>query len=180
VAATTLLGLDREPGVLHGPRGPIPVPDTVAHDLAHARGARWRRLLYDPSTGVATDLSPSYQPPEPMGEFVRARDGHTTRHPTSCATHLELDHVSAYDHADPDAGGRTTAANLAAAGHRDHQLKTDHIVAVTGNANDALTITTPSGRSYRALPHVHADPQPVDPQRAAAQPAGPDPPASSR
>jgi hypothetical protein len=116
--------------------------------------------LYDPATGTATDLSPSYRPPAPIADYVRARDGHTSRHPASCATHLELDHLVPYDQARPVHGGRTTAANLASSGHRDHQLKTDAILTVTGDANQMLTITTPSGRSYPSHPHPYADPDP--------------------
>jgi hypothetical protein len=160
VAATTVLGLDREPATLHGPTGPIPVPDTIARQLAHQTGARWRRLLYDPATGTASDLSRSYRPPDPIADYVRARDGHTTRHPTSCATHLELDHIQPYDHTRPSRGGTTTAANLATGGHRDHQLKTDRILTLTGHANHTLTITTPSGRTYPSHPHPYADPDP--------------------
>jgi hypothetical protein len=152
-----MLGLDHEPATLHGPSGPIPVPDEVARRLAHGGDARWRRLLYDPATGVATDLSRHYHPPDPMADFVQARDGHTTRHPTSCATHLELDHVHAFDHARPARGGATTPPNLASSGQRDHQLKTDGALRVTGDANHELTISTPSGRSYLSLPAVHAD-----------------------
>ena len=122
VAATTLLGLDGEPGTLHGPAGPITIPDTITALLAHQDGARWRRLLYDPATGTATDLSPHYRPPAPVADYVRARDGHTTRHPAT-RHHLGLDHIQPYNHTRPDQGGATTAANLAAAGHRDHQLK---------------------------------------------------------
>jgi Domain of unknown function (DUF222) len=107
VAATTVLGLDEEPGTLHGPRGPMPVPADLARELAGRRGARWRRLLYDPATGVATDLSPSYRPPPLLDAFVRARDGHQTRFPTSAATRLELDHVRPFDRACRQAGGRT-------------------------------------------------------------------------
>jgi hypothetical protein len=160
VAATTILGLDHEPGTLHGPTGPIPIPHTIAQELAHTPGARWRRLLYDPDTGIATDLSPSYHPPDPIADYVRARDGHTTRHPTSCATHLELDHIHPYNHAHPDHGGPTTPANLSSNGQRDHQLKTDGILRVSGDANADLTITTPSGRSYPSPPALHADPGP--------------------
>jgi hypothetical protein len=157
VAATTMLGLDDEPATLHGPRGPVPMPAALARELAHRRGARWRRLLYDPADGVATDLSRAYRPPPRMDEFVRARDGHQTRFPTSGATRLELDHVREYAHAAPASGGQTTAANLASVGKRDHQLKTDRLVAVTGNANHRLTFRTPSGRQYPSYPVAHAD-----------------------
>jgi hypothetical protein len=157
VAATTMLGLDEEPGTLHGPRGPIPVPADLARELAHRRGARWRRLLYDPATGVATDLSPSYRPPPLLDAFVRARDGHQTRFPTSSASRLELDHVRPFDRACPFAGGQTRAGNLSSVGKRDHQLKTDRLLRVDGDANGSLTLTTPSGRTYVSHPHAYAD-----------------------
>ena len=102
-----MLGLDEEPGILHGPRGPVPLPAGLARELAGRRGALWRRLLYDPATGVATDLSPGYRPRSRLAAFVRARDGEQTRFPTSGATRLELDHVRAYRHARPETGGQT-------------------------------------------------------------------------
>ncbi|MFL6100286.1 MAG: hypothetical protein ACJ71T_10065 [Actinomycetales bacterium] len=160
VAATTMLGLDEEPATLHGPRGPLPLPADLARDLAHQRGARWRRLLFDPASGVATDLSPAYRPPPRMGQFVRARDGHHTRFPTSAATHLELDHVREYRPDQPAAGGPTCPANLAAAGKRDHQLKTDQLIRVSGDANHRLTYITPSGRQYVSYPTAFAGPDP--------------------
>ena len=47
------------------------------------------------------------------------------------------------------------------AGHqRDHHLKTDGILTITGNANNTLTITTPSGRTYPSSPALYADPGP--------------------
>ncbi len=160
VAATTATGLDDEPAVLHGPAGPIPVPAELARELAHSpRAARWRRILYDPGTGVACDVSAGYRAPPRLDAFVRARDGFRSRLPTSMATHLELDHVREFDHARPAAGGQTRAANLACLGQRDHHLKTDRVLRITGDANGELTFTTPSGRSYLSDPHRYADPQ---------------------
>ncbi|MFL6100120.1 MAG: hypothetical protein ACJ71T_09230 [Actinomycetales bacterium] len=158
VAATTLLGLDDEPATLHGPRGPVPLPADLAREIAHRRGARWRRLLYDPGTGIATDLSPAYRPPPRMADFVRTRDGHQSRFPTSGATRLELDHVREYRRNQPSVGGPTCPANLAAAGKRDHQLKTDRLIQVSGDANQQLTYTTPSGRHYVSYPPAVARP----------------------
>lgn len=154
VAATTMLGLDALPATLHGPRGPVPIPADLARELAHRRGARWRRLLFDPDSGVATDLSPSYRPPPRMAEFVRARDGHRSRFPASAATRLELDHVEPWS--GNGAGGQTCANNLAAVGKRDHQLKTDRIVTVTGDANGRLTYRTGSGRRYVSYPMAYS------------------------
>lgn len=162
VAATTLLGADEEPATLHGPRGPVPVPAHLARELASRRGARWRRLLYDPATGIATDLAPVYRPRALAHAFVRARDGGQSRFPTSAATRLELDHVQPYRHLHPTAGGQTGPSNLVAAGKRDHQLKTDRLVTVTGDANARLTYTTPAGRTYVSYPAAfgHTRPPP--------------------
>ena len=74
-------------------------------------------------------------------------------------THLELDHVREFDHARPAAGGQTRAANLASLGQRDHHLKTDRVLRISGDANAELSITTPSGRCYVSEPHRYADPQ---------------------
>ena len=158
MAMTTLLGLDNSPATLHGPAGPIPMPAEVARQLAGREGGRWKRLLYDPSTGIATDLSHSYRPSPQMAAFVRARDGQLSRLPISCASHLELDHVEEFDHGDPAAGGPTRPSNLASAGAREHHLKTDRVIDVTGDANGPLTITTPSGRDYVSDPAPCADP----------------------
>jgi hypothetical protein len=88
-----------------------------------------------------------------LDAYVRARDGYQTRFPTSAATRLEVDHVVAWR---PDGatrvGGQTAAPNLASVGKRDHQLKTDRLVSVRGDANDRLTYTTPSGRQYVSYP----------------------------
>lgn len=158
MAITTLLGLDDKPATLHGPTGPIPIPAEVARQLAGKPGTRWRRLLYDPTTGIATDLSHTYRPTKRMAAFVRSRDGHRTRLPISNATHLELDHIDEYHHGNPLAGGPTTPDNLASVGTREHHLKTDRLLDITGDANNTLTITTPSGRTYDSDPAQCADP----------------------
>jgi hypothetical protein len=88
------------------------------------------------------------------------RDGHTTRFPTIAARTLELDHIHEYNHQAPGAGGATSAANLAAAGKRDHQAKTDRLIDVTGDANGELTYTTGTGHTYTSRPHQYLDPGP--------------------
>jgi hypothetical protein len=101
---------------------------------------------------------PRIDPGPGWPRFVRARDGEQTRFPTSGATRLELDHVGAYCHARPETGGQTRADNLVAAGKRDHQLKTDRLVTVSGDANSPLTYVTPSGRRYVSHPYAYAEP----------------------
>jgi len=165
VAADTLLGLDDAPAVVRTPAGDAPISAELARRLAYRQAAAadptWRRILTDPATGIATDLSPAYRPPARLAEFVRVRDGHISRHPTSGARTLELDHVTPFDQAHPERGGRTTAANLAGLGKRDHQTKTDRLISVNGNANHTLTIRTPAGHAYPAPAHQYADPRPT-------------------
>jgi hypothetical protein len=168
VAADTLLGVDDQPAVLRTAAGDVPISAQAARRLAHDADATWRRILTDPATGTATDLSPGYTPAKRVADYVKVRDGHTSRFPTSAARTLELDHVTAYDHAAPARGGATTAANLATTGKRDHQDKTDQLITVTGNANHTLTYRTGAGHSYPSPPHQYTDPAPP------AQP--PDPP----
>lgn len=106
-----------------------------------------------PATCTATDITPGYTPAKRTAEFVKARDGHTSRYPTSSARTLELDHITAYDHTHPTRGGPTTPTNLAATGKRDHQAKTDRLITVTGNANTVLTYQTGAGHTYPSTPH---------------------------
>ena len=54
------------------------------------------------------------------------------------------------------AGGRTQAGNLSAVGKRDHQLKTNRLLRVDGDANGPLMLTTPSGRTYVSYPPAYA------------------------
>lgn len=174
VTAGTLLGLDDLPANLHSPAGAMPIPADLARRLAYDPGqVTWRRILCDPATGAATDVSPSYRPPPRIAEYVTVRDGYQSRFPGSTTTHLELDHVDPYrrdirrrpdqpDQPDqpvqPGAGGLTTAANLAAAGQQDHHLKTDRAITVTGNANDALVYRARSGHPHVSWPHQYLDP----------------------
>jgi hypothetical protein len=152
VAGTTLLGLDDVPATLHGPAGPTEIPAELARQLAHRPDqATWRRILCDPQSGTAVDVSPGYRPPPRIGGFVAARDGYRSRFPVpGGGTVFEVDHVDRFDHTDPRRGRRTTAANLATAGPRDHHLKTDGALAVSGDANGVLVFR---GRSDgRLLP----------------------------
>jgi hypothetical protein len=155
----TGLGLADEPATLHGPGGPGPMPAPVARRIAHDPGqSTWLGLYTDPRTGVATDISPGYRPPPRQRTFVRLRDGMRPRLPSSNVRRVELDHVVPYNHGQPTAGGRTTASGLASAGLREHHLKTDRLLTVSGDANGMLTYTTHTGHSYVSWPEVWDDP----------------------
>ncbi|MFL6098430.1 MAG: hypothetical protein ACJ71T_00570 [Actinomycetales bacterium] len=160
VPATMLLGRDEVeagPAVLRTPSGDVPISPALARELAHSEHATWRRILCDPATGVATDVSPRYQPPGRMAEFCRVRDGGTSRFPTSGARVVDLDHVVEYDHEEPGRGGQTTPGNLAALGRREHLAKTARLVEVEGDANGVLTYRTRVGHRYPSLPHRYLD-----------------------
>ncbi len=178
LAATTLLGLDDVPATLHSPAGPMPIPADLARHLAHDHDqATWRRILCDPATGTATDISPTYRPPPRIAEYVKIRDGHRSRFPGSNATHLELDHITPYQHDHPHTGGPTTAANLDSNGQRDHHLKTDQAITITGNANGPLTYQGRTGHHHLSWPHQYLDPAPEQPAPDDPVPeSGADPP----
>jgi Domain of unknown function (DUF222) len=164
VPETTLRGQDDRPAILHAPSGDVPISALVARELASRDDAIWRTVVCDPASGAATDISATYRPTARLREFVKVRDGHTTRFPTSAARVVELDHVVEFDHAQPADGGQTTSANLASAGKWDHQGKTDRLITVTGDANGVLTYSTGTGHTYRSHPHTYVGPDLSDPE----------------
>ena len=95
-----------------------------------------------------------------LEEYVRVRDGFRSRFPVpGDGRRFELDHLQPFDHRDPASGGRTTAANLATGGLRDHHLKTDGAILVSGDANATLTYRGRTGRSYTSEPYQYLEPQ---------------------
>ena len=102
----TLLGLAENPGQLAG-YGAIPA--SLARSLAS--DSRWRRFITEPSTGALLDFGrESYEPPQPLVDFLLARD-RTCRFPGCRApAHLsDLDHAQSWE-----SGGTTSAQNLGA------------------------------------------------------------------
>ncbi len=192
VAASTLLGLDEEPGELTG-AGPITAP--LARRIA-AEGT-WRRLLVDPRTGRLDEVSAdTYDPPQDMVEHVVARDG--TCRGIGCripARQSDLDHVRAWP------AGATEVTNLHPVHRLHHRIKTHTDTTVRVDPDGTTTWTLPSRRTYRVPPHQvidhpdlhppplrhaihqltdqartgnHGGTQPAD--RGGKQPADPDPP----
>jgi hypothetical protein len=144
LAASTLLGLDDEPGELTG-FGPIPAQ--VARLLA--TDGVWRRLLTDPA-GRLSDVSvDSYRPTQAMRDFVLARDsvcqGPGCRMP---AERCDLDHTLEWP------CGPTCPGNLCPLCRRDHRLKTLTDATVEPDGAGGLVWTLPSGRRY----HRRAEP----------------------
>lgn len=131
VPVQTLLGAADLPGVLG--RFGVVDPERVR---ALAADARWQQLLT--LDGVAVHLGRStvagtvepaalrYTPSDALAGMIRSRDGHC-RFPgcTTPSTSCDLDHVVAFDHADPRRGGHTVAENLACLCRWHHRAKTE-------------------------------------------------------
>ncbi|MEN0128299.1 MAG: DUF222 domain-containing protein, partial [Brevundimonas sp.] len=104
VAASTLLGLDENPGELGG-YGPIPAP--VARELAQQ--GTWRRILTDPAGAFVEAGTRTYRPGADLTRTVQTRDVTCTwpgcRQP---ATRTELDHIDPYVHHRATASDRGT------------------------------------------------------------------------
>ncbi|MDO5663422.1 MAG: DUF222 domain-containing protein [Brachybacterium sp.] len=124
VPALTLMGCSTLPALLGGT---IPIPAEMARDLA-AGEQFWQRVLTDPVTAQFLPLpATTYTPPRAMLEHLRLRNATCAvpgcDRPTRTAT--ECDHIEEYDHADPEAGGRTEIENLHLLCRAHHRMKTD-------------------------------------------------------
>jgi hypothetical protein len=141
VAATTLLGVDEQPGELAG-YGPIPAD--VARQIANHADATWRRLLTDPVSGVLLDYGTTvYRPPPPLARHVRARDQVCAfpgcRQP---AQRCDLDHRKPFPH------GSTCAANLGPLCRHHHRAKTEGGWSWRRDDDGVLTWSAPTGHQY--------------------------------
>jgi len=155
VAASTLLGLDEEPGELTGV-GPVTAP--LARRIA--ADGEWRRLLTDPRTGRLDEVSAdSYAPPQDMVDHVVTRDG--TCRGIGCriaATRCDLDHEL------PWPAGPTAITNLHALHQRHHDAKTHTDTTVVTEPDGTTVWTLPSGRVYRVPPHRLLEHPDLDPE----------------
>jgi len=160
VSLPTLLGLD------HGV-GQIPGWGTVsgqqARELALRVGSIWKRVVTDPLTGRAVEVSAgTYRVPAGMAEQVKARDA-TCRAP-GCeipAEGCDLDHCQEWTatsgDADPD-GEATAETNLAALHRGHHNLKTSGFWNSDQSPDGTLRWTTATGRTVSTYPYVYDHP----------------------
>ncbi|HEY3293113.1 MAG TPA: DUF222 domain-containing protein [Candidatus Nanopelagicaceae bacterium] len=136
----TLLGLAENPGQLAG-YGAIPA--SLARTLA--ADSKWRRFITDPTTGALLDFGrESYEPPQPLVDFLLARD-RTCRFPGCRApAHLsDLDHAQSWE-----SGGTTSAGNLGALCRRHHRLKTHGGWKLESASDGSCVWTSPHGKRY--------------------------------
>ena len=151
VSLATLLG--EEHGV-----GEIPgygyVSGEHARQLATARGSVWRRLVSDPVTGAALDLTTyRYRPTPAMANTIAALDGVCTA--PGCTTAA---HRCDVDHNRPWPAGPTAIANLSARDRRHHNHKTRGTWTATTDSDGITLWQTCSARSYLTGRHNYDDP----------------------
>lgn len=156
VAASTLLGLDDEPGELEG-YGPIPA--ALARALAHDPSGTWRRLLTDPAGRLLDYGQRTYKPPQPLTDFVIARD-RRCRFPgcNRSARRCHIDHQTPFGRA----GGTTEPGNCEALCQHHHRLKHETGWVVRGNPADELSWISPTGHRYRSPPGEYPTPETGD------------------
>ena len=146
VAASTLLGLDEQPGELAG-HGPIPA--SLARRLAADETGTWRRLLTDPATNTLLDYGhTTYRPPRDLTDFVIARDGICAF--PGCprnAARCDIDHRIPYNK-----GGSTNPENLAALCRRHHRLKHEADWGLDRTTNGSFRWTSPTTHHYQSQP----------------------------
>jgi hypothetical protein len=155
VSLPTMLGVD------HGV-GQIPgwgcVGGQQARELALAAGSIWKRIVTDPLTGRAIEVSAgTYRVPAGMAEQVMARDG-TCRGP-GCeipAERTDFDHCQEWE--PDDAGGPTAETNLAALHRGHHNLKTGGFWDSDQSPDGTLRWRTATGRTVTTYPYVYDHP----------------------
>ncbi|MGI8880317.1 MAG: DUF222 domain-containing protein, partial [Jatrophihabitans sp.] len=170
VAASTLLGLDEQPGELAG-YGPIPAQ--TARRIAQDDTGTWRRLITDDHGRLIDYGTQTYRPPARLAAFIIARDQTCTF--ASCtrpAVACDLDHLrSAKD------GGPTCEGNLHPLCRRHHRCKHEAEWLPERQPDGSTIWTSPTGHQF----HTRPDPLPTTieagPPQSPPEPADdPDPP----
>jgi hypothetical protein len=151
VGLATLLGLDDGIGEVPG-YGYL--SGEHARQLCLARGSVWRRIVTDPATGTALELSTGrYRPTAAMADQVAAFD-QVCRSPGCVvpAHQCDIDHQRAWP------AGPTTVANLSAKHRRHHNHKTRGVWTAEAEVGGGIVWRTASGRRYRTDRHDYDDP----------------------
>ncbi|RZS29625.1 uncharacterized protein DUF222 [Herbihabitans rhizosphaerae] len=153
VPHTTLLGVDDKPGELVGVDS---LPAQVVRELAADPKSTWRRILYDPASGMITDVGRKRYPPAAMSENVRLRHPRCT-HP-GCnrpSTRCQIDHT--IRHADY---GHTCLCNLNPRCERHNLCKEQPGWHVEQPEPDVVITRSPLGREVTVRAEPIADPDP--------------------
>jgi hypothetical protein len=134
-------------------------------DMAPRISYQVQVISSDPDLGV----DPTRRlPTAAQARYVKARDQHCV-HPGCRATRTEHDHTTAHGE-----GGPTLTKNLALRCPKHHRLKHLPGWKAIQDPDGTLTLTTPSGRTYRTRP---PDPDGIDPPVEKVPPPNPPPPA---
>ncbi|HEU4330033.1 MAG TPA: hypothetical protein VFR40_02890 [Lapillicoccus sp.] len=178
VSLATLLGEEHGVGEMSG-YGYL--SGEQVRSLVFGRGSSWRRLVTDPVTGAALDLTTHrYRPTSAMAAMVAALDG-VGRAP-GCTTSADRCDI---DHNHPWPAGETRIANLSAKHRRHHNHKSRGTWTTATDADGTTEWETSSGRTYVTHRHNYDNPlsrlvtdAEVESAAAAAQAADPfdDPP----
>jgi Domain of unknown function (DUF222) len=150
IDAATLLALADNPAELIGYG---PVPPHLARELAG--DARWRRLVTDPVSGQLLDYGRrSYKTPQPLADYVAARDVSCRIPGCRCpATLCDIDHVRAFAQ-----GGQTASHNCISLCRRHHRAKTKRLWKLDFKPDGSITLTTRAGMKYRLRAPDQNDP----------------------
>ena len=155
-AWTTLAGLDDLPGHLDG-------YGTITAELLRAIGKSWGTVTavgVDPASGTATAVGGlTYRPRLRVSDEVILVSG--TCRAAGCripASKCDLDHVVPFNHADPAAGGHTTAAGQLPYCRFHHLLK--HHTDWTPHLQPDMTVvwTTATGHAATSYPREFTGP----------------------
>jgi Domain of unknown function (DUF222) len=166
----TLRGLADNPCSLDG----VPIPAPVGRELARTVKA-WRRMVVHPVTGHLLDYGRRTYLPQPLTDYITARDGVcTVPYCERKATRCQVDHRM------PFPQGPSNTENTGLLCDRHHPLKTAGLARISDSRSDgAMTWTTPWGQTVRAGPHPYLDnPAPDHPDSSEPDPGDPglDPP----
>src|SRR5699024_2602714 len=143
VPLSTLMGTSNTAADLEG-YGPIPAD--VAR--AYAAGGTWKRLVTDPLTHRAVEVTAKrYEPPGWLREQIIADEPFCTAPGCNIgARHADLDHGV------PFPACPTRACNLHPQCRHHHQLKTEGHLGYTSPEPGVHEWTTPTGHRYRTDP----------------------------
>lgn len=155
VSLPTVLGMDQGVGQITGWGA---VSGQQARELALQLGSIWKRLVTDPMTGRAIEVSTeSYKVPAGMAEQIKARDG-TCRAPGCEIPADRCDHDHSKEWEPGSAGGPTAETNLAHLHRGHHNLKTAGFWDSDQQLDGTLLWTSATGRTITTYPYIYDHP----------------------